>query len=534
MATDTIFRFSLRRATRPAALWGVLFGVLIASSAKTYVSSFPTGASRRALSHSFASNAGFAALFGIIRRIDTVAGYTAYKTAYTLIILGAIWGLFIATKLRRGEEEAGRLEVLLAGPTTRRRAAMHVALALGFAVVVLWIPTALLTVATGASKQVGIDAGAALFFATAMVCGAAMFMAVGLLTSELAATRHDANVIGAGVIAGSYLVRMVADSDPRLGWLRWASPFGWIEELHALVGPKPLAFVPIACFVGLVVAAALRLAAARDLGASVFASRDTPAPKLSLIGSQAGLTVRLTRPVVVAWLFVFAAVGLVFGLVTQAAGKALKVANGLDAAIARLGATHAGAVAYLGFVFLLAAGLVAVAVAGQISAMRNEEATGRLENLVVRPVARWQWLSTRVVLGASLVVVGSALVGVTAWLGAASQHAGISFVDLLKAGINVAPPAIFVLGVGVLMFGVLPRYAVAATYALVVWSFIDETIAALVNSNHWLRDTSPLAHITPAPAVAPNWTSAVWLIALGALLCFAGIYAFGRRDLQSF
>ena len=71
-----------------------------------------------------------------------------------------------------------------------------------------------------------------------------MFMAIGMFVGQLAATRHDANLIGAGVLAGSYLVRMVADSDPRLAWLRWASPLGWIEELRPLTGSRPFAFVP--------------------------------------------------------------------------------------------------------------------------------------------------------------------------------------------------------------------------------------------------------------------------------------------------
>src|SRR4030095_2524756 len=51
--------------------------------------------------------------------------------------------------------------------------------------------------------------------------------------------RPPANLIGAAVLAGSYLIRMAADSDPGLAWLRWASPLGWIEELRPLTGSQP-------------------------------------------------------------------------------------------------------------------------------------------------------------------------------------------------------------------------------------------------------------------------------------------------------
>ena len=37
-------------------------------------------------------------------------------------MLGAVWALLVATRLTRGEEDAGRWELLLAGGTTRGRA----------------------------------------------------------------------------------------------------------------------------------------------------------------------------------------------------------------------------------------------------------------------------------------------------------------------------------------------------------------------------------------------------------------------------
>lgn len=522
---------SARRAARPGALWGLVFGATVAASASTYVTSFPTQASRVTLAQSVEGNVGFAALFGPIRHIDTVAGYTAYKTMYTTIILGAIWGLFIATKLLRGEEETGRWELLLSGPTTRARAARHVAIALGIGLAALWIPTAVLTLAGTSAKDVDISASAALFFATAMVASAAMFMAVGMVVSQLAATRHDANVIGAGVLAAAYLVRMVADSDPALDWLRWASPLGWIEELRPLTGSKPAAFVPIVVFTAVLVIFALQIAAQRDVGASAFGERDARTPRLFLLGGHAGLTLRLTRAGVVAWLLVLAATGLCFGLVTQAAGKAAKGSETLQRMIERLGASGGGAVAYLGYVFLIAAGIVAIAVAGQISAIRNEESAGHLDNLLVRAVPRWQWLAVRLGVGAGLVVGASLLTGFTAWVGAATQSSGVGLRDLLEAGINVAPPALFVLGIGALAFGVRPRAAIAVTYGLVVWSFLVETVASIFDSNQWIKDTSPFLHITPAPAADPNWVTGSVLVLLGLAAAIAGVIAFARRDL---
>jgi ABC-2 type transport system permease protein len=509
-----------KRAAKQGALWGVVFGATIAAAASSYSTLFPTVASRREFFLAFEGNTAWAGLFGPLRRLDTVAGYTAYKSGMTLIILGAIWGLLVATRVLRGEEDAGRWELFLSGQTTRCRAAVQATTGLGLGIVALWVPTALLTAAAGASSKVDIGLGASVFFAFSIGAAAAMFMAIGMLVSELAATRRDANLIGAGILAASYLVRMAADSDPGLGWLRWASPLGWIEELHPLTGSNSAPFVPIVALMAVVVGVAVQVAKQRDLGASAFASRDTPRPRTLLLGGQ-----------VVAWVAALVVSGLVFGLVAQAAGTALKGAAGLEQAIRRLGGTAAGAASYLGFVFLVAAGLVAIAVAGQVAAIRNEEAAGHLDNLLVRPVSRWRWLAVRLMVGVGLVLAASISGGVAAWIGAATQHSGIGLGELLKAGLNVAPPAVFILGVGVLAFGLWPRGAIGIAYGLVVWSFLVEILASVVNSNHWVRDTSPLLHVAPAPAASPDWTAALWLVGLGLLAAVAGVARFGRRDL---
>ena len=64
--------------------------------------------------------------------------------------------------------------------------------------------------------------------------------AIGALAGQRASSRSQANVLSAGVL-GAFLLRMVADSGSGLAWLRWATPLGWVEELHPLTGSDPFA-----------------------------------------------------------------------------------------------------------------------------------------------------------------------------------------------------------------------------------------------------------------------------------------------------
>jgi ABC-2 type transport system permease protein len=528
-----IARLVGRRAARSGAGWGVVFGIYVASSLKGYTSAYPTAASRAIFARTFGSNAGIAALLGPAHHLDTAAGFTAWRCLGVLSVVGAVWGLLTSTRLLRGEEDAGRWELLLSGQTTRRRAGAQGLVGLGTGLAALWFVTALITVAVARTAHPRISVGSVLFFSVALVSGAAVFLAGGALAGNLAATRRQAAGLAGAVLGVAFLIRMVADSGSGLHWLAWASPLGWIEELHPLTGPNPWPLFLVVGLVALLCVATVHVAGTRDLGASVLPDRDRGRPHTTLLGDPTALALRLTRSVGIGWLGALAATGLVFGLVAQSAAASVSGSKVVSQALARLGGHGSGAQAYLGFSFVLVASLVAVVACGQVSAARDEESSGRLDDILVRPVGRLPWLAGRLTVAAGLLLSCSMVAALAAWLGAVSQHTRVGLVDLLQAGVNAVPPALFVLGVGALVLGTAPRAASFVVYALVSWSFLVELIGSVIRANHWLLDSSILIHMTPAPATAPDWTSAAVLTVLGLGAATLGGAAFSRRDLAS-
>jgi ABC-2 type transport system permease protein len=530
-ASAMIFRLTARKAVRSGVVWGYVFGGYLATQALAYASSYKTHAARVALAREFGAYSGVSALVGPAHDIDTVAGFTVWKCLAVLAVVGAIWGLLTGTKLLRGEEDAGRWEILLAGRTTPRTATGKALLGLGCGAVALWVLTAVITVVVGHSSKVNIDPPGALFLALAVVAPAAMFLAVGALASQLAPTRRQASAYAGAVLALSYALRMVADSGTGLDWLRWTSPLGWVEELQPLTDPRPLALLPMAGLLALASFFTLHLAKGRDLGASTFADRTSVQPHVRLLFGPFGLDIRLARAGLLGWAVGIGAYGLVLGLVAKSAGNAISSSSSLTRALSRLGAI--GTEAYLGVAFLLMAILVAFVGAGQITAARSEEAEGRLENLLVRPIARPAWLAGRLGLASVALIAGGVLAGLCAWLGAASQDSGMSFSAVLEAGLNVVPPALCILGAGALVLGARPQATAIATYGLLVWSVLVELVGSVVGLNHWVLDTSVFHQMTAAPAVSPNWATSGVLLGIGLLAAMAGIVAFSRRDLVS-
>jgi len=140
--------------------------------------------------------------------------------------------------------------------------------------------------------------------------------------------------------------------------------------------------------------------------------------------------------------------------------------------LTKLGATGNGTQAVLGMCFLMLAVLTGFVAGGQVTAARAEESGGTLDHFLVRPISRWSWLGGRYLVALSVLVVAGLVAGTLTWLGAAVQHSGLSLPTLLGAGVNLVPPSMVILGVGILAFGVRPRSVTWVVYGLLGWSIL--------------------------------------------------------------
>ena len=528
-SATVIARLTGRRTVRSGIGWGLVFGVYVATQALTYASTYKSEAARRLLVKEFGSNPGISALVGPAYRIDTVSGFTVWKCLAVLAVTGSVWGILMSTKMLRGEEEAGRWEVLLAGRTTRRGATAQSLVALGAGLVSLFVTCAVSLVVLGRAHEIGVRAPGALFFTLAIAAGPLMFLALGAVTSQLSSTRRQAAGAAAAVLGVSYAIRMAADSVTGLGWLRWASPLGWIEEMKPLTHPNAWPLAAVGSFVVACAVLTVALADRRDLGASTLPDHASHPPHLVLLRGPIGLALRLMRPTLIAWLAAIVAYGLLLGSIAKSGGQAITSTPSLRLVFARLGVS--GAQAYLGIALLLMAVVLGFVAAGQVSSARVEESSGRLEHELVRPLSRTSWFSGRLALALVILGLGGVVAGVATWIGSAFDHAGVGFNAMLLAGVNVVPPALVFMGIGMLVLGTVPRAAMAATYGLLVWSLLIEITSGIASVNHWLLDTSVFHQMAAAPSVHVNWTSNALMVLTGVLCAVGGLVAFTRRDL---
>jgi len=485
---------------------------------------YTTQASREDFARSFGENSGLRLLYGEPHNVATVDGYTAWRVGGVLAIAAAAFGVLMAVRALRGEEDAGRTELTLAGIVSRRTAYLSALAAIGIATVILWAAE----FAGFALGQLPVAGSAYLALATISVIP--VFAGIGAVASQLAPSRRIAAEIAGGAVGLFFLLRVVADTVSAAGWLRWATPLGWAEEMRPFADARPVVLLlPVVASVLLLWLAA-RLGATRDIGSGLLPER-RGGSGMALLSSPVAQALRSQRDSLIAWAGSFGVFAFILGTVASSVSSN-GIPAGVNRQVAKLGVgsltTPAGYLALIFFVYVLGVSLFACA---QVGAARREEADQQLETLLALPVGRIGWLTGRLLLGAVTAALICLLIGLCTWAGAAAGGTSVQAGQMLEAGLNCLPAALLFLGVAALAYAVVPRASAAIAYGLLVLTFLWQAVGALVGAPGWLTGLTPFAHIGLVPTQPFQAAGAAVMIGIGVAAAGVGLAVFRRRDL---
>ena len=279
------------------------------------------------------------------------------------------------------------------------------------------------------------------------------------------------------------------------------------------------------------IALAVRIATARDIGSGLLPARDSAPARLTLLSSPIAQALRSERGSIAIWIVSAGVFAYIFGAVSNSI-KTAGISKQLQREIAKLGSgSIATSKGYLGFVFVILVLAVSLFACSQVGAARSEEAGGQLETLFALKVGRHGWLTGRLLLAAGAAAVISLVSAVLAWAGAGLQGVSISFATMLLAGVNCLPVTLLALAFGALAFAIVPRACVAIAYGLVGLAFVWYLVGSLVSAPHWLLEATPFAHIGLVPAAPFRAGAAALMVVIALAVMAAAATLFARRDL---
>ena len=506
--TGTLTRLAFRRDRIMLPAWVYLITVLVATTAYSFKKLYPTAAARAQLVVSGGGNPALRFLYGRLNG-SSIGALTTWRYGIWAAIFGALMTIFIVIRHTRGDEEAGRLE-LVGSAVVGRQAALTAGLLT--AVTANVAISVLLSVALPAS---GLPVSGSVALALAIGASGLAFTGIAAVAAQLASGARGARGICFGVLGAAFLLRAIGDSAGPSGpsWLTWTSPLGWVELTRPFDGQRWWVLALPAAVLAAGVGAAYALAARRDYGAGLLPDRPGRASASGLLRGPLGLAWRLQRGLLGGWAAGVVCIFAASGAAAKGIGSLLGGSTQLRNEFTRLGGQAAITNAYLAALMLLA-GLGAAGYAtSAVLRLRTEETGGLAEPLLATAVGRIRWGLSQVAVAVFGAAVLLALAGLATGLGYGLRTGspGPQVARMLGAAMAQLPASLVIAGVAVALVGLLPGACVAGAWTVLGAVVVIDLFGQVLQLSHWLLDVSPFTHVPRLPGGTVSATPLLWL-----------------------
>jgi ABC-2 type transport system permease protein len=522
-------RLAVRRDRIMLPAWIYVLTAIGASGGYAVRQIYKTPAARASLIGSIHHDQALSFLYGQLHG-TSIGALVAWRYLSYAALAAGLMSIFLVVRHTRGDEEAGRLE-LIGSTAVGRHASLTVALTLaGVAnAVVLVLTTAVLTLT-------GLPLGGAAAFGLAEVSCGLVFAAAAAVAAQVSGTARGARGLSIAALGVVFFLRAVGDSagSHGLSWLTWLSPVGWAELIRPFAAARwwVLALPAAATVAG--IAAAFALAAARDQGAGLVQPGAGPASAGPLLRGPFGLAWRLQRAALTGWAAGFVAGGLAIGVVANGIGQLIGSRTGATATtLVRIGRQHSLTSAYLAACVSLLAMVAAAYAVSAVQRLRSEETDGHAEPVLAGPVSRLWWAGSQLLLVAlgtiALLVVGG--FGMGLGYGLASSTLSQQLPSLTGASLAQVPAALLIAAAAVAATGVLPRWSAGAGWGVLAVAVLIAIFGPAFNLPQPVLDISPLTHAPKLPGGALSAVPLIWLSGLTLVLTVGGLAGLRRRDI---
>lgn len=515
--TTRLMRLYLRQNRIFTLVWLLLPGVWVALNILSSLTLFPTTEALEEMAVTLIDPLTVA-MHGPLLQVS-VAGFVTWRTKVFEVLLCGILGIIHVIRHTRLAEEQGRRE-LLAANVTGYLAPLAAALLNLLLINIVMTAFALLGMV-----GLGLPFAGSLAHCLGVFAAGCVFGGLAGLIAQLFVSASTARGVSFGCLGAAFALHIFwnlsGSSNPAgtlnpLEWSRLIRPFAR-ERFDILLIPLILGSA--------IVMLALLLMARRDLNAGLFPQKKGRAFAKPGFLSLRALAWRTQKGLFFSWAIAYAVFSFALGCASYLMVDAVSSAEALADLIARLGGVDRAFMSLMLYILALVLCVYTLMAAGILR--REELAKGEL--LLSLPVRRDGFLASHlayvfggpavILLISGLCVGGGAVVGV----GEPALFARYFLEMLAKI------PAVWVLGgVAVLLFGALPRWMNGVSYGILVLLILVEILWEQRTISDALYMISPFSWVNPWKLLRP--LGLVLLASVSALLAFAGIQLFKRRD----
>jgi ABC-2 type transport system permease protein len=530
--TGALLRVAIRRDRIKLPAWIVGLVLLTWAQAAGIVGIYPGDEQRQAYAATTASSTA-ARLFGAVDGPALGSIMMNELFVFFSIVVALLCSMLVVRHTRQ-DEERGRLE-LARSAQVGRHAGLASAMSLATATCLV------LAVTLGAAlAATGLPVAGAMLMAASWGGVGLVFAAVAAVVAQLASSARLANGMCGLVLAAAFVARAFGDvggvvspdgMQVAIAWPSWLSPIGW-GQLAYPFGARRWAVLGLYVVVAVVLACiAVALSARRDFGRGMLPERRANARGGRMLVGSLGLAVRLQRTAVLAWTAGLVMMGAIGGVFASAVDDMLGDNEQARELFAALGGTDVLVDAYYA-IMLVYLGLLAAAMALQVTMRLRTEERGPGEALLVAGARRTSWLGSHVVVAVASAGLALLLSGIVMVAFAVAVDAPVDGGQLVAGALAQLSAVLVFVGLAVAGFGIAPSRAGWIGWGAYALAVVVVFLSA-IDLPQWILDLSPFTHLPLVPAESIEAAPLLVLCGIGVAACAVGVAAFRRRDLRA-
>ncbi len=515
-------RFALRRDRVRIVVWVAAIVLVVVSTVGSVKGLYPNQSELVKAARASEDNAAAIIFNGPPQSLDTVGGQVAFQTGTFGLILMGLMSVFILGRLTRGEEEAGRSELLRSLPIGQH------SLAAAAVIVVATMNIVTGALVTLALVGLGLPGAGSLVFGLSFTCFGLLLAAITLVAAQATDNTRVVYAVGGLVLGAAFVLRAAGDIGD--GTISWLSPIGWAQKTRPFAGEQWWPFLIIIGATGLLMWVAIDLSRRRDLGAGLVPPRAGPAHAAPSLGTPLGLATRLQRGSVIGWSAGLLVLAIAYGSITDSINEFVEDNEALTDIVAAQG--HGTLIdQYVAMSFRILA-LVAAGFAIQSALrIRSEETSTHAEPVLAAPVSRVLFGTSHLVIAFGGTLAIMFLVGMSFGISDAAVTGDTDAIwTSIVAALAFAPAVWLLVGFSAAVIGLAPR-ASALPWAFLAACFVIGMFGQLLDVPAWAQDASPFQHVPQYPATDLRILPLAALVGIAACLTALGLAGFRRRDI---
>lgn len=449
--------------------------------------------------------------------LDSTAGIVVNEMAIIAIFVVGLAGMMLAIGRTRGEEQAGRLDLVSTAPISRS--------SLYWGAVIATLGSIALTglLVFGVLAAFGLPIGGSAKYGLLMALYALFWAGVGFCFAQVVDSTRTATTLSLFTLLVLYLLRTAVDGAGH--HIAWLTPISWMLGARSFGPTQWWAYAALALGGAVLIYLASVLNSRRDLGSGSVNFDGGRASAGRWAGTPASLAWRLTKGGFYGYLVGAVLFSALIGFMAQTWTEVMALNSEWVTIMGFKDASQFSA-----FGGMIAAVIAAAAGISVIGTFAKEEKSGRLSLTASKPVTRVKMFASWIAVAVAQVVVLSLVSGLMLTIG--GRFSGTNDLDGSVGVMAVyIVPALVLTTLAALGHG-LHVGLHALGWAFVAWMGVVASVRGGLNLPEFILDLSPLHAIGTLPVDSVSWIAFATQLARSVIFFVGALWFFQRRDLR--